>query len=149
MWLFVFGMILNGGLVPWYLTISRYGLIDSFWALILPGAVPVWSVIILMNFFRNIPKELDEAARGELSLADLHSTTGDRRPAGITRRSGADACPALEQYAQRRQALRRHDPNPFDLPAVAALLCARDHARRREGVDARERVVGHPTEPRT
>jgi putative aldouronate transport system permease protein len=63
MWLFVFGMILNVGLVPWYLTISNYNLIDTFWALVLPGAVPIWSVIILMNFFRNIPKELDEAAR--------------------------------------------------------------------------------------
>jgi putative aldouronate transport system permease protein len=63
MWLFVFGMIVNVGLVPWYLTISNYDLIDSIWALILPGAVPIWSVIILMNFFRNIPKELDEAAR--------------------------------------------------------------------------------------
>jgi putative aldouronate transport system permease protein len=63
MWLFVFGMILNVGLVPWYLTISNYKLIDSFWALVLPGAVPIWSVIILMNFFRSIPKELDEAAR--------------------------------------------------------------------------------------
>jgi putative aldouronate transport system permease protein len=63
MWLFVFGMILNVGLVPWYLTISNYELIDTFWALILPGAVPIWSVIILMNFFRSIPKELDEAAR--------------------------------------------------------------------------------------
>lgn len=63
MWLFVFGMILNVGLVPWYLTISLYGLIDNFWALVLPGAVPIWSVIILMNFFRNIPRELDEAAR--------------------------------------------------------------------------------------
>jgi ABC-type glycerol-3-phosphate transport system permease component len=63
MWLFVFGMILNVGLVPWYLTISNYNLIDNFLALILPGAVPIWSVIILMNFFRNIPKELDEAAR--------------------------------------------------------------------------------------
>lgn len=63
MWLFVFGMILNVGLVPWYLTISNYGLIDSFWALVLPTAVPIWNVIILMNFFRNIPKELDDAAR--------------------------------------------------------------------------------------
>ena len=63
MWLFVFGMILNVGLVPWYLTISNYKLIDTFWALVLPGAVPIWSVIILMNFFRSIPKELDEAAR--------------------------------------------------------------------------------------
>lgn len=63
MWLFVFGMILNVGIVPWYLTISGYGLIDNLWALVLPGAVPIWNVIILMNFFRSIPKELDEAAR--------------------------------------------------------------------------------------
>jgi len=63
MWLFVFGMILNVGIVPWYLTISGYGLIDNIWALVLPGAVPIWIVIILMNFFRSIPKELDEAAR--------------------------------------------------------------------------------------
>lgn len=63
MWLFVFGMILNVGIVPWYLTISGYGLIDNLWALVLPGAVPIWNVILLMNFFRSIPKELDEAAR--------------------------------------------------------------------------------------
>jgi ABC-type glycerol-3-phosphate transport system permease component len=63
MWLFVIGMVLNVGLVPWYLTISNYGLIDTFWALVLPTAVPVWNVIILMNFFRNVPKELDDAAR--------------------------------------------------------------------------------------
>lgn len=62
-WMFVFGMILNVGVVPWYLTIARYQLIDSIWALVLPGAIPIWNVIILMNFFRNIPKELDEAAR--------------------------------------------------------------------------------------
>ena len=63
MWLMVIGMILNVGIVPWYLTISNYGLIDSIWALVLPTALPIWNVIIMMNFFRNIPKELDEAAR--------------------------------------------------------------------------------------
>ncbi len=63
MWLMVIGMILNVGVVPWYLTISNYGLIDSIWALVLPTALPIWNVIIMMNFFRNIPKELDEAAR--------------------------------------------------------------------------------------
>lgn len=63
MWLMVIGMILNVGVVPWYLTINNYGLIDTIWALVLPGALPVWNVIILMNFFRNIPKEMDEAAR--------------------------------------------------------------------------------------
>jgi putative aldouronate transport system permease protein len=63
MWLMVAGMILNVGVVPWYLTINRYGLINNLWALVLPTALPVWNVIIMMNFFRNIPKELDEAAR--------------------------------------------------------------------------------------
>lgn len=62
-WLLVAGMVLNVGLVPWYLTISNYKLIDSIWALVLPTALPIWNVIILMNFFRNIPKEMDEAAR--------------------------------------------------------------------------------------
>ena len=63
MWMMVAGMILSVGVVPWYLTISRYGLIDSFWALVVPTALPIWNVIIMMNFFRNMPKELDEAAR--------------------------------------------------------------------------------------
>lgn len=62
-WLLVIGMILNVGLVPWYLTINNYKLMDTIWALVLPTALPIWNVIILMNFFRNIPKELDEAAR--------------------------------------------------------------------------------------
>ena len=45
------------------MTISKVGLVDSFWALILPGAVPVYNVIILLNFFRNLPGEIEEAAR--------------------------------------------------------------------------------------
>ena len=63
MWLFVFGMILNVGLVPWFLTIDRYNLINTIWALVLPTALPIWNVIILMNYFRTLPKEMDEAAR--------------------------------------------------------------------------------------
>lgn len=63
MWSLVIGMILNVGLVPWYLTINNYDLTDTIWALTLPTALPIWNVIILMNFFRNIPKEMDEAAR--------------------------------------------------------------------------------------
>jgi len=63
MWMFVFGMILNVGLVPWFLTINQYNLIDTIWALVLPTALPIWNVVILMNYFRTIPKELDEAAR--------------------------------------------------------------------------------------
>jgi putative aldouronate transport system permease protein len=61
-WVFIFTMLFNGGLIPWYMTIKTLGLIDTFWALVLPGAVPVFSVILLLNFFRGIPKEIEEAA---------------------------------------------------------------------------------------
>src|ERR1700730_6427552 len=57
-WYFVLTMLFSGGLIPWYMTIKSTGLIDSFWALILPGAVPVFNVILLLNFFRSLPKEL-------------------------------------------------------------------------------------------
>jgi len=62
MWAVVIAMLFNGGLIPWYITIKSVGLIDSIWALVLPKAVPVFNVILLMNFLRSLPKELDEAA---------------------------------------------------------------------------------------
>ena len=61
--LMLFTMLFNGGLIPSYVTIKNYGLMDSLWALVLPTAVPVFNVILLMNFFRNIPKEMDEVSR--------------------------------------------------------------------------------------
>lgn len=63
MWIVVFTMLFSGGLIPTFLLISKLHLIDTIWALILPGAVPVFSVIILMNFFKGIPKGLEEAAQ--------------------------------------------------------------------------------------
>jgi multiple sugar transport system permease protein/putative aldouronate transport system permease protein len=62
MWILVFCMIFNGGLIPWYLTVQSYGLINSIWALVLGGGLPVFNVILIMNFFRNVPKDLEEAA---------------------------------------------------------------------------------------
>ena len=44
------------------MVIRQFGLLDSIWALILPSAVPVFSVILLLNFFREVPRELAEAA---------------------------------------------------------------------------------------
>ncbi len=61
-WAFFITMLFNGGLIPWYIIIKQMGLLDKIWALVLPGAVPVFSVILLLNFFREIPKELNEAA---------------------------------------------------------------------------------------
>jgi len=61
MWTLVFTMLFSAGLIPWYMTLKSLGLLNSIWGLVLPGAVPVFHVILLMNFFRNIPKELREA----------------------------------------------------------------------------------------
>lgn len=61
-WFFVLTMLVGGGLIPTYLVIVKTGLINSIWALILPGALPVYNMIILMNFMRELPKEMEEAA---------------------------------------------------------------------------------------
>jgi putative aldouronate transport system permease protein len=62
MWILVFAMLFNGGLIPWYLTIRNLHLIDNIWGLVLGGGVPVFNVILVINYFRNLPKELEEAA---------------------------------------------------------------------------------------
>lgn len=59
---FAITMFISGGLIPTYMVIKELNLLDSFWVLILPGAVSIWNVIILMNFFRGIPRALEEAA---------------------------------------------------------------------------------------
>lgn len=59
---FVVTMLFNGGLIPNYLIVVKAGLIDSLWSLILPGALPVFSMIILMNFIRGLPEEIEESA---------------------------------------------------------------------------------------
>ena len=63
MWVLIFCMLFNGGTIPWFITVKNYGLIDTMAALVLAGSVPVFNVILLMNFFRNIPSDLEEAAR--------------------------------------------------------------------------------------
>lgn len=61
-WVFFITMLFNGGLIPTYMLVKEVGLLDNMFSLILPTAVPVFSVILLLNFFREIPKELSEAA---------------------------------------------------------------------------------------
>ncbi len=62
-WFFIITMLFSGGLIPTYLVVYNAKLINSIWALILPGAVPVYNVILMMNFFRSTPRSLEEAAR--------------------------------------------------------------------------------------
>jgi len=61
-WMFVFTMLFSGGMIPTYMVVRYTGLLNSMWSLILPGAVQVFNVILVMNFFRNIPKEIEESA---------------------------------------------------------------------------------------
>nr|WP_317449923.1 carbohydrate ABC transporter permease [uncultured Sellimonas sp.] len=59
---FVITMLISGGMIPTYLVVTGLGLKDTIWALVLPGAVPVYNMIILMNFMRGLPEEIEEAA---------------------------------------------------------------------------------------
>ncbi|MGG4145300.1 carbohydrate ABC transporter permease [Paenibacillus algorifonticola] len=61
-WVFVFTMLFNGGLIPLYMMVKYTGILDSVWALVLPQAIPIFNMILLLNFFRGLPKELEEAA---------------------------------------------------------------------------------------
>nr|WP_058302552.1 carbohydrate ABC transporter permease [Gorillibacterium timonense] len=60
--LVIFAMLFSGGLIPTFMVVKELNLLDSIWALILPGAVPIGNVILLMNAFRGVPKSLEEAA---------------------------------------------------------------------------------------
>ncbi|MHA6482779.1 carbohydrate ABC transporter permease [Paenibacillus sp. strain BS8-2] len=62
-WYFVFTIIFSGGLIPTYMVVKSTGLIDSIWALVIPSAIIVFNVVLLLNFFRNLPKELEESAK--------------------------------------------------------------------------------------
>lgn len=61
-WIFIVTMMFSGGLIPTYMTIKYLNLLDTMWALVLPGAVPVFNVVLMMNFFRSIPHDIEEAA---------------------------------------------------------------------------------------
>ena len=63
--LVLFTMIFNGGIVPNYLLIRNLGLLNTVWALVLPGMLSAFNIIIVKNFFQGIPESFAEAARVE------------------------------------------------------------------------------------
>ncbi|WNR44183.1 carbohydrate ABC transporter permease [Paenibacillus roseipurpureus] len=63
MFLVVFTMLFHGGLIPTFLVVKELGMIDTYAALILPTAVSAFNLIILKNFFQNIPEGLEESAK--------------------------------------------------------------------------------------
>lgn len=63
MFLFTVTMFFSGGMIPTYLVVSKLGLIDSFWAMILPSAMGVWNVILIKTYIQSsIPIEIFESA---------------------------------------------------------------------------------------
>lgn len=60
--LIAFTMFFNGGMIPFYLLIQNLGMMDTIWALVLPWAVPAYELMLLKNYFENIPGEVYEAA---------------------------------------------------------------------------------------
>lgn len=63
MFLVVFTMLFSGGLIPTFLVVREMGLIDSYLALIIPSTISAFNLIILKNFFQNIPEGLEESAK--------------------------------------------------------------------------------------
>ncbi|MDG0813864.1 carbohydrate ABC transporter permease [Cohnella rhizosphaerae] len=61
--LYVFSMLFSGGLIPMYLLIRNLGLLNSMWALMLPGAVSAFNLIIMRNFFQSIPEEIIDSSK--------------------------------------------------------------------------------------
>ena len=60
--LFVITMFFSGGLIPTYLLISNLGMLDTIWAVLIPGAVNVWNMIIARTYYMGIPGDMQEAA---------------------------------------------------------------------------------------
>ena len=59
----VFTMYFNGGLIPTYLNIKSLGLMDSLWAVIVPGAISTYNMIVLRTGFASVPESLEESAK--------------------------------------------------------------------------------------
>ncbi|WP_049556318.1 carbohydrate ABC transporter permease [Nonomuraea sp. SBT364] len=72
LYLVLLTMIFSAGIIPNYLVVKAFGLLDSYWALIIPVLASAFNVVVMRNFFMQLPRELFEAARmdgaGELSI---------------------------------------------------------------------------------
>lgn len=61
-WFFFLAMIFDGGIIPFYMMVKQLNMLDSFFSLVVPSAVQVFNIILLLNFFKQLPKELEESA---------------------------------------------------------------------------------------
>ncbi len=63
MLLLIFTMLFNGGMIPTFLVVRGLGLVDTLWAMILPGAISIWYLILMRTFFQAIPAEMIESGK--------------------------------------------------------------------------------------
>lgn len=61
-WFIFLTMVFSGGIIPFYMVVKEVGLLNSMWALVLPGGVNAFYILVLLNFFRGIPSELEDSA---------------------------------------------------------------------------------------
>jgi putative aldouronate transport system permease protein len=62
-WFFMFTILFSGGIVPLYMQVKTLGMLDSMMALVLPTSLAVFNIVLMINFFRILPRELDESFR--------------------------------------------------------------------------------------
>ena len=61
-WFLIVNLLFSGGMIPSFMLLRSLHLLDTMWALVLPGAVSIFNIIILMNFYKGIPSSLEESA---------------------------------------------------------------------------------------
>ncbi|WP_310831936.1 carbohydrate ABC transporter permease [Paenibacillus pedocola] len=61
-WMIMLTMLFNGGMIPTYMMIKGLGLLDTIWAVILPFCITPYYLMLMMNFFREFPEPIEEAA---------------------------------------------------------------------------------------
>ena len=84
-WLLIFVMIFDGGLVPNYILIKDLNLFDTIWALVLPTAVPIYNIILTMNFMKQLPDTIEEAAMVDGAREPKHICRMGRQKTTATR----------------------------------------------------------------
>lgn len=70
MLLIVFTMMFSGGMIPTFLIVRSYGLMNTIWAMVLPGLISTWNLIVMRTFFQGIPREIEESGKID-GLSDL------------------------------------------------------------------------------
>lgn len=63
MLLIIFSMLFSGGMIPTYLVVRSLGMLNTYWSLLIPGAISAFNLIIIKNFFQQLPNGLEESAK--------------------------------------------------------------------------------------